>query len=101
MHRQDEARRGARPRYLLDGDEHHQRPRVDPAVVLRKGKPEEIVLAEKLDHVLRELGRLVDFSRARGNALTRERPDQVTDLALLVGQRVERHRRRFYARRCG
>jgi hypothetical protein len=42
------------------------------------------VLAEELHHVHRELGRRVDLRRARGDALTRQRADDVAELALLV-----------------
>ena len=54
-----------------------------------KMHPEELVLAEELDDVPRELRRLVDLGRARRDPLARERPHELADLALLVGQRVE------------
>ena len=50
---------------------------------------EEVVLAEDLDDVPRELGGLVDLGRARRDPLARERAHELADLALLVGQRVE------------
>ena len=46
-----------------------------------------LVLAEELDDVPRELGRLVDLGRARRDALARERADEVADLALLAVSR--------------
>ena len=49
------------------------------------------MLAEELDDVPRELGALVDLRRARRNPLTREIANQVTDLALLVSQRIAGH----------
>jgi hypothetical protein len=49
------------------------------------------VLAEELHDVPRELMRLVDLGRARGNPLPGERPDELADLALLVTQDVPRH----------
>jgi hypothetical protein len=46
------------------------------------------VLAEELDEVPRELGRLVDLCGTWSNPLACERPDEIADLALLVRQRV-------------
>ena len=62
----------------------------DPAVLLVVQHPEEVVLAEHLDHVPRKLGRLVDLRRPRRHPLPRDRPHQLADLALLVGEWVER-----------
>ena len=57
---------------------------------------EEVVLAEHLDDVPRELAGLVDLGRAGRDALARERPDELADLALLVVQWVEgAHRQGF------
>ena len=60
-----------------------------PPYCSSNGQAEELVLAEELDHVPRELALLVDLGRARGDALAGERAHEVADLALLVGQRVE------------
>ena len=49
------------------------------------------MLAEELDHVPRELTRLVDLGGARGNALAGERAHEIANLALLVGQHVIGH----------
>src|SRR2546421_85608 len=78
-------------RALLDRDEADQRARPEPAVLLLEEDPEELVLAEELDDVPRELGRLVDLRRPRRDPLARERAHEVADLALLVGERVGRH----------
>ena len=88
LHGEDEPGRRADLGDLLDRDEHHQRPGARTAVLLLEGKPEDVVLAEQLDHVPRELGGLVDLLGARRDTLARERADEVADLALLVGQRV-------------
>ena len=60
-------------------------------MLLGEREAEQVVLAQQLDHVPRELGRLVDLGRARGDALAREVAHEVANLALLVGQRVARH----------
>ena len=73
-------------------------PAPSAAVLLVEEEPEEVVLAEELDHVPRELGRLVDLGGARRDALARQRADEVADLALLVGERVERHERVYSGR---
>ena len=49
------------------------------------------MLAEELDHVPGELARGVDLGGARRDALARERPDELADLALLVGERLVPH----------
>ena len=53
--------------------------------------PKISLLAVELDDVPRELGALVDLRGARRDALAREVAHEVADLALLVGQRVDRH----------
>jgi hypothetical protein len=60
-------------------------------VLLVEEEPEEVVLAEELDHVPRELVRLVDLGRARGDPLACERPDELADLPLLGGEDVPGH----------
>jgi hypothetical protein len=60
-------------------------------VLLVVREPEELVLAEELDHVPGELALLVDLGGPWRDALAGERPDKVADLALLVGQRINWH----------
>src|SRR5712691_5021423 len=55
------------------------------------------MIAEELDDVPRELRGFVDLSGARRDPLARQLADQVADLALLVGERVERHARSLAA----
>ena len=97
LHGDDQAARRADLRHLLDRDERHQCRRADAAVLLVEQDPEDLVLAEELDDVPRELGALVDLRGARRDALAREVAHEVADLALLVGQRVDRHARQVYA----
>ena len=52
---------------------------------------EELVLAEELDDVPRELVRLVDLRGARRDALAGERAHELADLELLLGQRLPGH----------
>ena len=51
------------------------------------------MLAQQLDHVPGELARGIDLGGARSDALARESPDEVADLALLVGERLVPHGR--------
>ena len=96
LHGDDQPARRADLRELLDDHEGHQRALADAAVLLVVQDAEEVVLAEDLDDVPRELAGLVDLGRARRDALARERPDELADLALLVVQRVEgAHRQGF------
>ena len=60
-------------------------------------EPEDVVLAEELDDVPRELVRLVDLGRTRRDPLARERADELADLALLVGELVPGHGLRWSA----
>ena len=62
-------------------------------MLLVEEEPEDAVLAEELDDVPRELVRLVDLGRARRDPLARERPHELADLELLVGQRLPGHAR--------
>jgi hypothetical protein len=56
-----------------------------------KTDPEDLVVAEELGDVRRELGALVGLG-ARGAIRSRaSSTHEVTDLALLVGQRIVRH----------
>ena len=91
LHREDERRRRADLPDLLDRDEREERAGAEPAVLLVEEEPEDVVLAEELDDVPRELVRLVDLSRARRDPLARELADEIAQLALLVGQDVPGH----------
>ena len=62
-----------------------------PPYCLVEEEAEDVVLAEELDDVPRELVRLVDLGRARRDPLARERADELAELALLVGQDVPGH----------
>ncbi len=62
-------------------------------VRLVEEEAEDPVLAVELDDVPRELVRLVDLGRARGDPVARERADELADLELLVGQRLPGHAR--------
>ena len=90
----DQAGRRADLRELLDRDEHHQRASARAAVLLLEGQAEELVLAEELDHVPRELGLLVDLGRARGDALApvcaRGRGSRAARRAQLCGEEEPR-----------
>ena len=63
----------------------------EPPALLVEEQAEELVLAEELDDVPRELVRLVDLGRARRDPLARERAHELADLALLVAQDVPGH----------
>jgi hypothetical protein len=95
LHGDDQTARRAHLRDLLDHHERHQRALADPAVRLVEEDAEQLVLAEELDDVPRELGRLVDLRRAGRDPLGRERADELADLALLVVEGIPcAHRRR-------
>ena len=64
------------------------------AVLLGEEEPEDVVLAEQLDDVPRELVRLVDLGRARRDPLARELPHEVAQLALLAVQDLPGHGRK-------
>ena len=87
----DQPARRADLRQLLDRDEREQRAGAGPAPLLVEEQPEDALLAEQLDDVPRELVRLVDLRRARGDALAGERPHELAELALLVRQHVVGH----------
>ena len=88
LHREDERRRRADLPDLLDRDEREKRAGAEPAVLLVEEEAEDVVLAEELDDVPRELVRLVDLGRARRDPLARELADEIAQLPLLVGQDV-------------
>src|SRR6266536_2326494 len=88
----DQSARGAHLGDLLDRHEREQRGRAQASVLLVVEDPEDLVLPEELDDVPGELRRLVDLGRAGRDPLPRQLADQVTDLALLVAERVLRHR---------
>ena len=92
LHGEQQAARRADLRDLLDRDEREQRAGAGAALLLVEEQPEQLVLAEELDDVPRELVRLVDLGRARRDALARERAHELADLPLLVGQDVPGHR---------
>ena len=91
LHRQDQPARRADLRDLLDRDERQQRPGAEAAVLLIEEQPEEVVLPEELDDVPGKLMALVDFRRPRRDPLARELANEITDLALFLGQRLVRH----------
>ena len=76
---------------LLHGDEEHQRPGVRATVPLVEGEPEDLVLAQKLDHVPGEVAGLVDLGCPGRDALPRQRADELADPTLLLGKGVPRH----------
>ena len=96
LHREQQAARRADLRDLFDRDEREQRAGAGAAPLLVEEEPEQLVLAKELDDVPRELVRLVDRGRTRGDALARERADELADLALLLGQDVPGHRPGLY-----
>ena len=57
---------------------------------------EDVVLAEELDQVPRELRARVDLGRAGRDLLARQGADEVAQLALLDGQGVPGHGPGFY-----
>jgi hypothetical protein len=89
LHGDDQTARRAHLRDLFDRHERHQRALADPAVLLVVHDPEQVVVAIQLDHVPRELRRLVDLRRARRNPLARQRAHELANLALLLAQGVE------------
>ncbi len=93
LHRDDQPTRRADLRQLLDHHERQQRALANPAVGLVEHDPEQVVVAKHLDDVPGELAALVDLGRPRRNPFTRDRAHELTNLALLVGQRIERHDR--------
>ncbi len=99
LHREDERRRRADLPDLLDRDEREERAGAEPAVLLVEEEAEDVVLAEELDDVPRELVRLVDLGRARRDPLARELADEIAQLALLVGEDVPGHQKGSYATR--
>ena len=90
---EDEPRRRARLRDLLDRDEQHERPGAGAPVLLVEGQREDVVLAEELDHVVGELRRGVDLRRSRRHPFPRQGAHEVAELALLVCEDVPGHRR--------
>ena len=98
LHREDQPARRADLRDLLDRDEREQRPGAEPSVLLGEEEPEDVVLAEQLDDVPRELVRLVDLGGARRDPLARELPHEVAQLALLAVQDIPGHGRKANAR---
>ena len=58
---------------------------------LVEGEPEDLMLAQKLDHVPGEVAGLVDLGCPGRDALPRQRADELADLTLLLGEGVPRH----------
>ena len=71
LHREDQPARRADLGHLLDRDQRQQHAGARAPVVLVEEETEELVLAEKLDEVPRELVRLVDLRRPRRDPLPR------------------------------
>ena len=88
---EDKPGRRADLRDLLDRDEEHEHAGAGAAVALLERKAQQLVLAEELDHVPRELGGGVDLGRARCDPLAREGANERADLALIVRKRVGAH----------
>ncbi len=93
LHGEDQPARRADLRDLLDRDEREQRPGARPPVLLVEEQPEDAVLAEELDDVPGKLVRCVDLRRARRDPLARDRPDEISNLELLVAQMFPGHAR--------
>ena len=70
-----------------------ERAGAEPAVLLGEEEAEDVVLAEQLDDVPRELVGGVDLGGARRDPLARELPHEVAQLPLLVVQDVPGHAR--------
>ena len=71
---------------LLDRDQREQRPRTGAAVLLVVEEPEDPLVAEQLDDVPRELGRLVDLGGDWFPVLVRHRHPGRGDLDFLCAQ---------------
>src|SRR5207245_2658724 len=93
LHGEDQPARRAHLRDLLDCDQREQRPGSGAAPLLVEEEGEEVVLAEDLDDVPRELVRRVDLRGPRRDLLARDRAYEVAELALLVAENVPRHGR--------
>ena len=74
---------------LLDRHVQHQRARARAAVLGRKRQPEDVLLAQQLADVPRVLGLLVDLGRARRDLLARDLADRLTEVEVLLGDRVD------------
>src|SRR6266536_2532711 len=97
LDREDEPRRRADLRELLDRDQNHQRAGATAAVLLVERQAEELLLTEELDEIPGELGLLVDLGCAWRHALAGKRAHEVSDLALLVAQGVVWHEKSLFA----
>src|SRR5205807_820699 len=91
LHGEDQRRGRADLRHLLDRDQREESAGAEPAVVLGEEEAKDVVLAEELDDVPREVVGRVDLGGARRNSLTGELPDEIAQLSLLVGQDVPGH----------
>src|SRR4029077_13347911 len=91
LYREDQRRGRADLADLLDRDQREQRAGAEPAVLLREEEAEDVVLAEELHDVPRELVGGVVFSGARRDPLPRQLPHEVAQLPLLAAEDVPRH----------
>src|SRR6266566_9745684 len=91
LHREDERRGRADLRHLFDRDQREKGAGAEPAVLLGEEEAEDVVLAEQLDDVPRELVGGVDLGSPRRDSLASELPDEVAQLPLLVAQDVPGH----------
>ncbi len=91
LHGENEPARRTGLRDLLDRDEAHESAGAGSAVAGGERQGEDVVLAEQLHDVPGELTRLVDRSRSRCDSLSRQRPNELAKLALLLGEAVVGH----------
>ena len=84
LHGEDEAHGRVGLGDLLDRDEEHQGPGRGPTVALVVREAEDLVLPQQLDHVPREVPRLVDLGRPRRDALARQSAHELANLELLA-----------------
>ena len=83
---------------ILDRDQREQGAGAAAAVFLVEEEPEQLVLAEELDDVPRELVGLVDLGRTGRDPVASKCPDELADLPLLLGQGIPGHARSLWPR---
>ena len=76
-------------RELLDSHLKHQRPGAGASVILREGKAQDVLLGEDLADVPRVFVGLVDLGGARRDLLLGDLADEVAEVLVLLGDRVE------------
>src|SRR5439155_19981522 len=91
LDREDQGRGRADLSHLLDRDQREERAGAEPSLLLGEEEAEDVVLAEQLDDVPRELVGGVDLGGTRRDPLARELPDEVTQLPLPVARAVPGH----------